>query len=86
MTFQLKAVLQYLRESEMLLFNLSLFPHLGCWDGSGNDVHAAAASSPVVHWVSSSVPAAHEALHCLLVRGRAWEAEAPCRGGPLLDR
>lgn len=49
MTFQLKAILRYLGESEMLLFNLVLFPHLGCWDGNGNGAHAAGASSLVLH-------------------------------------
>ena len=85
-TFQLQAVLQFSGESEMRLFNLVSFPHLGCWDGNGNDVPAAVASSPALRRALSSVPAAHAALHCLLVRGRAWEAEAPCHGGRPLDR
>lgn len=85
MAFQLQAVIHYLRESEMLLFHLVSIPHLGCWDGNGNDVPAAGASSPVLHWALSSVPAVREALHCLLVHGRAWEAEAPCHGGPPVD-
>lgn len=69
----------------MLLFNVFSFPHLDCWDGNGNYVAAAVASSPVLHWASSSVPGVREALHCLLVRGRAWEAETPCHGGLPLD-
>lgn len=64
---------------KMFPFNLAFLPHLGCWDGIGNDVPAAVASLHVLHWASSSVPAAREALRCRLVRGRA---EAPCRGGP----
>lgn len=68
-----------------MLFNLVLFPYLGCWDGNGNDVPAAVASSPVLHWALSSVLGVREVLHCLLVRGRAWEAEAPCHGAPSLD-
>lgn len=88
MTFQLQAVLQYLGESETLMFNLVLFPHLGCWDGNGNDGPAAAAasSSPELQPALSFAPDVREAHHCLLVLGRAWEAETPCHGGPPLYR
>lgn len=82
MTFQLQAVYSTLGESKMVSFHLVSISHLGYWDENGNDVHAAVASSPVLHRALSSAQAAHEALRCLLVRGRASGAEAPCHGGP----
>jgi len=84
MTFQLQAVVQYMRESATRLFNSVLFPYLGCWDGNGNDAPAAA-SFPVAHLAWSSALAGLEALRRLHVHGRTWELEAPCHGDPPLD-